>query len=145
MLSKVLTTPVDDLVGLLKKKDSVTITDIQKELELPLPTIERWLIILEEFNVLGITYKGFEGIVSLKENEKKKDDIDLDRLKETFIEKAKAKMYSYNKMRELWPVFLTEYKAEIRRIFFIKATQRGFNNKKTEMAWERFLTSLEDF
>ena len=42
MLNKVLETPVDTLVELVKKNDNCTITFLKEKLNLPLDIIEKW-------------------------------------------------------------------------------------------------------
>ncbi|NCC71401.1 hypothetical protein EOM09_07520, partial [bacterium] len=105
MQSKVLLTPVDSMVELIRETPNISILGISEKMRLPIQIVEVWILVLEEFEVVKVTYKGFEGYVALskKELEQKKivNKVDVENLKEIFIEKAKQKNYDYEKMRKL--------------------------------------------
>lgn len=145
MLNKTLVTPVDDLVKIIIKKDPCSTTELSSQLRIPLELIERWLVVLEEFGIIKVHYKGLDGWVSLNKNSKfakSKEDVDLEQLKDTFIGKCKEKNLSYDEITRLWPVFLKQNDQEIKSIFYTKAKDMGFDVDKTDRAWQRFETEL---
>lgn len=143
MLNKILKTPVDDLVEVVKLNNNCSTSFLKNKLNLPIEIIERWISILEEYNILKVSYKGFEGyveIIKIKENNNK--EIDLDQLKNQFLSKAKNKNLSSKKISSVWKVFLEEYMDEINKLFIKKAKQRGYENRKIEMAWQLYKKEL---
>ena len=144
MLSEVLKTPVDSLVEIVKENKQTTIETLKSKLNLPIEIIEKWLVVLEEYKVIKVHYKGFEGFVEFVEKEEdKKKEIDVDNLKETFMNLAKQKNFTYDKMREAWPVFLGKYEEEIKKLFETKAKKLGFDQSKTQIAWQKYRRELE--
>ncbi len=145
MLGKTLLTPVDDIVDYVKEKQNCTISYLKDKLNVPSNVLERWLVILDESEVVTMHYRGFEGFVSLTEKQKDEDNkgSDIEKIEQVFIEKCRKKNLSFDKMQELWPKFLEEYINEIKKEFFEKAKKRGFNEKKTEKAWGKFKESLK--
>ncbi len=92
MESKVLLTPVDELVDIVKQNPNCEIEFISQKLRLPQDLIEKWLIVLEEFKILNIKYKGFKGFVNTSDSLKKHDsskEIDIDKIKELYVSKSK--------------------------------------------------------
>lgn len=143
MLNKILKTPVDELVEIVKSNQNCTITFLKNKLNLPLEIIERWLIILEEYNILKVSYKGFEGYVKFIElEENRTKEIDLDQLKSQFLLKAKIKNLSSEKIFNLWQIFLQQYMNEINLLFIKKAKQKGYDDKKIEVAWQMYKKEL---
>lgn len=148
MLGKVLKTPVDELVELVKKNKNCTIKFLQSQLKISLETIEKWLVILEEYNVITINFKGFEGFVNIsseyeKETEKK-EEIDIENLKETFLEKTRNKNISYVETKKAWKLFLKRYEEEIKRLFIEKAKKEKYEIKKIGHAWDKYKADLEN-
>ena len=145
MLGKTLLTPMDDIVGYAKEKPNCTISYLKDKLNVPSDVLERWLVILDENEVVTMHYRGLKGFVSLTEKQKGMDnkESDIEKIEQVFIEKCRKKNLSFDKMQELWPKFLEEYIDEIKKEFFEKAKKKGFNEKKTEKAWERFKESLK--
>jgi len=146
MLSKVLTTPIDDLVEIVRKKTQCSITQLSKELNAPKESVEKWLVVLEEFKILSVNYRGFEGYVTLSVQEKKGDskkyDI-VDNIKELYIDKAKEKKLSYLQMRSLWPYFINEHKDELKDLFIDKAKSLGFDQSRIDKAWGKYEEGLK--
>lgn len=145
MENKVLLTPVDDLVDIVKENPNCQIGFLAQKLNLPQDLIEKWLVVLEEFKILTIKYKGFNGFVNVSDSLKKHDsskEINIDKLKETFVSKSKEKGLSIEKMQEVWPTFLAKFEKEIHRLFVQKATNAGYPKNKIELAWTRFRTEL---
>lgn len=143
MSSNVLKTPVDNLISIVKSNKNCTVTLLKERLRVPLEILERWLIILEEYGIIKVHYKGFEGFVSLTENSaKKKTDTDIYHLRDIFIEKSQKKMITYEKMKKLWPIFVSEYEMIIKEEFFKKAKELGYDDFKIDKAWVRFREDL---
>lgn len=147
MLSKVLSTPVDDLVNLVKEHNNCSISYLRGVLNVPSEILERWLVVLEEYNVLRVKYKGFEGYVTLTQNtkeEKNKDRINVEKLKEVFIDKAKSKNINYEKMKTIWPMFVKKYELEIKDLFEDRAKDIGYETVKIEKAWAKYRLELNE-
>ncbi|MDA3855797.1 MAG: hypothetical protein PF569_06040 [Candidatus Woesearchaeota archaeon] len=146
MLSKVLNTPIDDLVVLIKNNKNCTTTFLREKLNLPYEIIEKWLIILEEYKIIKIHYKGFEGFVELVEKkedaDKEDEELNIENLKETFTSKCKKRDLSYDQMKIVWPKFVENYKGEINKLFYISAQKRGFDKIQTQKAWSKYLEAL---
>jgi len=146
MLSKVLETPVDMMVELVKQNENCSITFLKNNLKISNEIIERWLIILEEYKILKVEYKGLDGYVKFNEikNDKMKT-FQLDKLKEKFIESSKDRKISYEKMKELWPIFIFENEKNIKEIFYEKSKELKYNDIKIKKAWEKYRENLEVF
>lgn len=146
MLNKVLLTPVDDLVEIIKKNPNCSVDFLSKQLKLPTDIIEKWLVVLEEFKILKITYKGFNGFVKLSEDLLKHEEsqtIDVNKLKSIFVDKSKEKGFTIEKMQEIWPSFLSKYESEIELLFKNKARASGYNEQKIQKAWGRYREELQ--
>ncbi len=147
MLGKVLTTPVDDLVELVKNNNNCSITFLKNTLNVPQEIVERWIVVLDEYDVIKVHYKGFEGYLSITESSKKaaeKEKINVENLKEIFIEKAKKKNLDYERMAKLWPLFLKEYETEIKDLFEDKAKDMGYESTKVSKAWDKYKLELRE-
>jgi hypothetical protein len=147
MLGKVLTTPVDDLVELIKQNNNCSITFLKNKLNIPQEIVERWIVVLDEYDVLKVHYKGFEGYLSISETTKKeaqKEKVNVENLKEIFIEKAKKKNLDYDRMKSLWPLFLKEYEKEIKDLFEDKAKDMGYESNKVTKAWEKYQIEMSE-
>ncbi|NQZ85811.1 MAG: hypothetical protein HRU03_08885 [Nanoarchaeales archaeon] len=145
MESKVLLTPVDDMVEIVKQNPNCEIEFIAKKLNLPQELIEKWLVVLEQFKILVITYKGFKGFVNTSDSLKKHDsskDIDIDKIKQVFISKSKEKGLSIDKMQQAWPTFLQRYETDIKDLFTQKAKTAGYEDGKIVLAWNKFRIEL---
>ena len=150
MLNKVLNTPVDDLVELIKNNKNCTINFLVKKLNLPIEAVEKWIVILEEYNIIKVNYRGFEGYVNYiekkDENEKKKEkDTNIDKLKETFVEKSIQRGLTNSQMKAIWPKFVSQYEREIREKFFYMAKEKGYDSYKIADAWNRYREDLLKF
>lgn len=145
MESKVLLTPVDDLVDIVKQNPNCQIDFLSQKLNLPQELIEKWLVVLEEFKILTITYKGFNGFVNVSQGVKKHSsskEIDIDKIKQIFVSKSKDKGLSIDKMQQVWPSFLQRYESDIHELFVQKAKAAGYPEPKIEMAWNKFRGEL---
>lgn len=152
MLNKILTTPVDDLVELVKSNPDCSVTFIQGKLGLPVEIIEKWLVVLEEYKVVKVNYKGFEGyvkyLVSQKEEDAKKQkakQIDISRLKDAFVEKSQKRGLSSEQMSSLWPQFVLNFERDIREMFYNMAREKGYETVKIATAWNKYKEELVKF
>ena len=145
MLGKTLLTPVDNIVGYVKEKPNCTISYLRDKLNVPSNVLERWLVILDENEIVTMHYRGLEGFVNLTEKQKNVNNnaSDVEKVEEIFIEKCRKRNLGFDKMQELWPKFLEEYNNEIKKQFYERAKDRGFNEKKIERAWEKFRKGLK--
>ncbi len=148
MLNKILTTPVDQLVELIKENENCTINFLKNSLKVPYEIIEKWIVILEEYKVIEVHYQGFEGFVryiqkkDIDIDSKKDNKIDIYNIKETFLKKSHLKNIGTDEMKKLWPKFVLSYEIEIKKIFFDEAKNRKFNEKQTDMAWKKYREEL---
>ncbi len=149
MQNNILTTPVDNLVEYVKVHKNCSFTEVINHLKFPLEIIEKWFVILEEYSIVKVYYKGFEGYISYVEKEdlkkSKEGEIDIDNLKKIFILKSQDKNFSYEKMRQLWPIFISEYERDIMQLFQDKAKERGYSIEKIDKAWIQFKKELVIF
>lgn len=146
-MDKILLTPVDRMVEIISTSDNINLTDLTKQMHFPREMIERWLIILEEYKILTVHYKGFEGFVKLikQTNKNSLHEIDVEKIKEEFISKAEGKNLALSDIKVIWPKFLKKYENEIKILFEKKAKEKGIENKKIKIGWTKYLVELENF
>jgi len=147
MLNKILETPVDLLVKLVKEHKNCSTKFLLENLRVDEKILEKWILVLEEYGVLKVFYNGFEEYVKLSEKELNSSNskINLDLLRDLFIESSNKKKIPYDKMVSLWPQFIIEYEEQIEELFYQKAKNLNFNEKKIKLAWNTFRESLEVF
>ncbi len=145
MLSKVLKTPIDDLMDFIKEKKEVNILTIRQKFNFPMDVIEKWLVILEEYNIIKIHYRGFEGIVNYVEKTKDKGKLSIENLKEVFIQKSRGKNLSTADMQKIWPMFILNHEEDIKVLFFESAKQRSFSLELANKAWTKYREELVNF
>lgn len=145
MSDNILITPIDDLVSIVKSNRNSTITTLKFKLKVPMEILERWLVVLEEYGVIKVEYKGFEGFVNYVEKTKQsKGKFDIYNLRNEFIESSKQKKISFGQMQKLWPKFISEYEAEIKKEFVEKAKSLGYDDFKIKKAWVKFRGDLDN-
>lgn len=144
MLSKILTTNVDELVEIVKNNENCTISFVKNKLNLPLELIEKWLVVLEEYGVLEVHYKGFEGFISYKPKKANviKSQINLEDLKGVFIKKAKLRNLTNDDMKILWPKFVMNFDVDIHNLFIEIAKKRNYDDVAVKNAWEKYKEEL---
>jgi len=145
MGNKILLTPVDDLVEIIKGNPNCQIAFLAKKLDLPSSLVEKWLVVLEEFKIITIKYKGFNGFVNITSGVAKHEgdkEIDIDKIKSIFVDKSKAKGLTIKKMQEIWPSFVLKYEGDIKDIFERKANVAGYPIDKIQLAWQKFREEL---
>ena len=149
MRSNVLSTPIDKLVDYFKTHKTCTFTDVVNYMRYPIEILEKWFTILEDYSIIKVQFRGFEGYITYIEKEDtsqaNKNKVDIDNLKKIFIIKAQEKNYSYEKMKQLWPIFIKEYERDIRLLFEDKAKERGYEIEKIQRAWLLFKKELVIF
>lgn len=145
MSNTVLITPVDTLVNIVKEQQPCTITKLKQQLRLPSQLIEKWLVILEEFEIITVNYKGLEGIVKIREKEFKQEELSTETLRDAFIERCIKKKITFSKMGQIWPVFIKEFETPLKELFFEEAKKKGHTKSKIEPAWLKFRKELQRF
>lgn len=145
MPSKVLLTPVDELVNIVKNNNHCSITFLSEQLKIPKEIIEKWLTILEEYDVVNVHYRGLEGFVDFtkKEKDDKSGNLDVDNIKTVFIEKAKLKNLDYNQIKILWNKFIEENEENLKLEFSNKAKSDGYEQNRIDKAWTKYKKELE--
>lgn len=145
MQNNILLTPVDELVELVEANPNCTVKFLSDKLELPEEILQRWLVILDEFEVLDISYKGFDGFVKMSDSSKnKKEEIDVENIKNVFVSKCREKGMGFKEMEDTWPQFLEQFEEEIKKLFEVKAKKRGFDQTKIKKGWEKFRRELNN-
>jgi len=154
MLNKILLTPVDKMVEIIEKNSNISIKQITDMLAQPRELVEKWLIILEEYNIVDIHYKGLEGFVTKKKeiedniskkNKSEEDSIDIESLKMEFIKKARLRDLKEEDLVKLWPKFVVSYEDEIKRVFYDGAKKKGYKDNLTNVAWTKYRKELMRF
>lgn len=148
MQGKVLYTPVDTLVDLVKNNKNCTIKFLKNSLKLSEDIVEKWIVVLEEFKVIKVHYKGFEGYVEFVEKQDKKkeeESIEVDRIKERFVSRSKARGIGYERMKKLWPIFLQENQDIIKKEFYNRSVKMGYEQNRIDMGWKKYWGELETF
>lgn len=153
MQNKILLTPVDALVEQVEKNPNISVQNLRKILNQPKDLIEKWLIVLEEYKILEVHYKGLEGFVRLKtqdikkkeEEKSKNSELDISNLKKEFVKKAKLRNLSDENLKILWPKFVSVYETEIKEKFVETGKKKGYNDKMTNIAWEKYRGELVKF
>lgn len=139
-----MTTPVDSLVELVKQHKSIKLDQLSSYLKLPQSIIEKWLVILEEYGVIKVTYSGFEGYVYYNEKKTNKE-VEIENIKSEFIEKCKEKNLTLNQIKPLWFKFLEKTKPKIKEEFISSNKKKGYPYAKIQLAWRKFEKDLEVF
>lgn len=144
-MSKVLLTPIDSLVELLKQKKVLSFSQIQQQIKVPFEILEKWMIVLEEYKIVKTHYQGFEGYAEYTEVQKASEvkEINIDNIKEFFIESCKRKKLDDGEMGKIWPDFILHYEFDIKQLFSNKAKSLGFDEKKMDIAWQKYKKDLE--
>lgn len=146
MAELTLRTLVDDLVEYVKKNPKCSISQVAKSLNiLDREIVEKWIVVLEEFGVLSVSYSGFEGFLTFKEKAKSRSELTIDNLRKAFMDNAKKKNVSDDKLKLLWPKFISYYENDIRDLFYKKANVIGIKKDFVEDAWLKFKRELEVF
>jgi len=150
MLNKILSTPIDDLVKIVKKTGKCKLSYLNNELNISPSILDKWLVILEEYSILNVNYSGLDGEVHYIEKleVKKNEDegfIDVNRLKMDFTKKSKLKRISDEKTKSLWKTFIQNYEAEIRENFLVIADKKGHESEKVKKAWKKYREELYNF
>ena len=150
MLNKILSTPIDDLVRIVKKTGRCKLSYLNKELNISSSVLDKWLVILEEYNILEVNYSGLDGevhyIEKLEEQKEEENNfINVNALKIDFTKKSKLKSISEEKTKSLWKMFINQYETEIRNNFLKISEKKGHEKSKTEKAWKKYREELYNF
>jgi len=153
MLNKVLSTPIDNLVEIVKNHNNCKVSYLKNELNVQTIILDRWLVILEEFGIINVSYNGMDGIVnfiqkSSPQDLKKSTEYDVlnvNKIKEDFIKKAKMKKLTDAKIKEIWPRFISTKEDIIKNGFLDLTKKRNYTNEKTNKAWKKYREELYNF
>jgi DNA-binding transcriptional ArsR family regulator len=146
MQNNVLTTSVDVLMDFIKKHQTTTVSQLVSYLKLPQSLIDRWLVILEEYGVVKVNYKGFEGIVELvKDKEEVDSSLNLEELKGEFIQECKSQGYDYKDIALFWKKFVEINLDEFKKEFYESAKKKKYPESKIALAWKKYQQDLMRF
>ena len=151
MLNKVLSTPIDNLVEIVKRTGTCKLSYLNNELNVSPSILDKWLVILEEYDVLTVKYSGLDGYVryiekiEIEEVKSKSEIIDANHLKIDFTKKARMKNLSTDKIKKIWPQFIKKYEEEIKENFLSIAQKRGHEPEKVNKAWKKYKEELYNF
>ena len=142
MSSQVLITPVDEIVTYIKAHPRTSIQNLSAVFKIKEDLVEKWVTILEEQGVLRVEFSGLDSIVTFVTQQTTKK-IDVENIKELFVQSCYKKKVPTNKMKELWEVFFHQYEAEIKAAFEKLCEKKKFEKNKIPNAWLRFRATLE--
>ena len=138
MKNQVLLTPVDAIVTYIKQNPHKTVADISKIFNIKEDIVDKWITVLEEYNVCRVEFHGLEGKIEFTENSDNKKKIKVEQIKELFIKACYSRKISTDKMKELWIHFFNEFEEEIKKEFEIECLEKKLEKRKIPVAWERF-------
>ena len=138
MKNQILLTPVDEIVTYIKQNPHKTIADISKIFKIKEDIIDKWVTVLEEYNICKVEFHGLEGRIEYCEETGKKKNIKVEQIKDLFIRACYSRKISTEKMKELWNLFFVEYEEEIKKEFEKECIEKKLDKRKIPLAWERF-------
>ncbi len=143
MNSQVLITPIDEIVTYIKKNPRTSISKISKIFKIREDLVDRWISVLEEQEILVVDFKGLDSVVSFKEHNGELKKINVENVKELFVQACYKKKVATPQMKELWIRFYKLFESEIKSEFEKECVKKGFDKKKIPMAWKKFSKTLE--
>ena len=148
MVSKILETPIDDFVKLIKVLDGFEVEEIKmrakREFGVYEDTIEKWLIILEEAKIISVKYRGLKSYIEYRENKKEKKEkiLDMEKMKSQFKIKAREKNIQEGRVEGLWAKFLEQSIENIKQEFIKKSLKQERTQEEIIKAWEKYKGEL---
>ncbi len=146
MGEKVVTTGVDQLIGLLEKQEKLSLLDAAAMLKVSVDTLQNWVDFLVEEGVLGIEYKFTKPYIYLNKSEEggaKKiggEELSWETYHKAFLEKAEQKRIPPLQAASLWKKHVLTSLEEKRNFFFDEARKRGITNPENE--WQEYKTKV---
>ena len=136
-----ITTGVDSLLNLLKKKKKLSLEEVSKELGIKQEVLQTWVDFLVEEKIVGIEYKFTKPYVYLNEVADKEDSAkNLAEAKEIYHEELKQKGVSEEEIEYYWKdKILSEIKTH-KEEFFKLAKQKKIEN--VGFLWEKFVNKI---
>ena len=133
---------IDSFISEIKKNPGIEIQEVSDKLQVDLEYIERWILILEEKEVLDIKNVGFKSYLYLKEHNS--NTFDFSFFKEEFIQKAKNKNIPYENLEEVWKRFLNVNESFLIGKFMEKGKREtSHTNTDLTYAWSNFRKEYE--
>lgn len=133
----IVTTGVDSLIKLLRKKGKASLESAAKELQVSEKLLQHWVDFLVEERIVGVEYKFVTPYIYLINQ----SDDSLD-IKEDFFLRAKAKGFTDAKTEELWQEYLLNHMGSIKEQFFNRALQRNITPQKLDELWIKYKRML---
>ena len=132
-----ITSLIDTFMLEIEKNPGIEILEISKKLEIDVDYIERWVLILEEKEILEVRNIGFKSHLYLKQDSS--NEFDFSFFKEEFIQKAKNKNVPYEKLEDVWRKFLGANENLLLDKFREKAKKETkHTDKEVIYAWNNF-------
>jgi len=139
MGEEIVTTDVDRLINILKIKKKIDLAKISKELGLQENIVQKWVDFLVEEKIITIEYTFSSPIISLIEDEQKKEITkhDFEIYKQRFLKEAKNKKQP---PEQLWQQHILEKIEAMNSFFYTEADKKGLR-KKDEL-WQQYKKRL---
>ena len=141
------TTSVDGLLDLLRKKKKVSLAEASKTLGVPQDTIQLWVDFLVEEKVIGVEYKFTKPFIYLNEKQKetkgkiiKEEEVNIDQFKKDFENRAKESNIPTQQASFLWKDHILN-QLELEKPFFFREAKKR-NLKNIELLWEEYKQEL---
>lgn len=133
---EIVTTGVDTLIDLLRKKKLVSVEEAAKIINVREQIVQNWIDFLVEEGIVGVEYKFITPYIFLRTDEKQATVI-FD-TKEEFFRKALARGIEVPKIHFLWTRYLSSNLESIKADFFKKMDQRNIAESKRETLWVKY-------
>jgi len=140
MVDSTIKTGVDKLIDYLKTKDKVTLTEISKDLHIPIKTLQTWVDFLVEEKIISMEYKFTSPSIYLNKSEKEKEEpmeeISLKKIKEKYFKNAESKNIPVDLIKKTWNKKFTDELIKEKEKFMRLAKLNKIEN--SEENWNKF-------
>jgi len=135
MGEEIIQTDVDRLIDILKIKKKMDLSKLSKELNIPEKIIQKWVEFLVEEKIISIEYTFTSPILTIIEDEKKKEMTkqEFSQYKQKFIKDAK---YKKEGAEQAWKQHVLESLGSMKPFFYSEVEKRGL--KKSDELWHEY-------
>lgn len=133
---EVVTTGVDTLIELLRKKKLVSVEEAAQIIKVKESVLQNWIDFLIEEGIIGVEYKFITPYIFLRTDEKQASII-FD-TKEEFYRKALERNIDQTKIKQLWSNYLSSNLSTIKAEFYRKLDQRNIPESKRDTLWVKY-------
>jgi len=144
MIESTITTGVDDLINYLKNKDKIAVSDVAKELNTKVSTIQKWIDFLVEEKIIGIEYKFTVPYIylnkSIEEKGKSIEITDIKQIKKEFYNKGIKRNLPVDHINRLWEEKIKNNLIKEKEFFYKYGTTKKL--QEIDLLWNRFCQSI---